>query len=247
MKPDRLALLHDVADAVAKALLGVTDWGPSGSREGQYAVDLVVDAAALKVLRSAHVGVLSEESGTEHDEYDEIVVVDPLDGSTNASRGLPWYATSLCLVDGDGPAVALVANQASGVRYWAVRGEGAWCNGRRLVPSNCEVLSDAIVGISSAPPSNPGWAQFRALGACALDLCLVADGVLDGFVDCGVEQHGVWDFLAGVLICNEAGATVSDAADRDLCVLDHRARRTPVAGATRALHDSLRGVRRRLP
>ncbi len=43
-----------------------------------------------------------------------MVVIDPLDGSTNASRGVPWFATALCLVDDDGPAVALVANQAIG-------------------------------------------------------------------------------------------------------------------------------------
>jgi myo-inositol-1(or 4)-monophosphatase len=192
---DRLALLHDVADAVAAALGDVSDWGLSGRRPGQYAADLVVDDVALAVLRRARVGVLSEESGSEHLDRPEVVVVDPLDGSTNASRGVPWFATSLCLIDGDGPAAALVANQASGVRYWAVRGQGAWCDDRRLQPSGLVEIAGAIVGVSAPPPVNPGWAQFRALGACALDLCLVADGVLDGYMDCGVEQHGVWDYL----------------------------------------------------
>src|SRR4051812_10594571 len=131
MIADRLGLLHEVADAVAAALRSVTDWGPSGGRVGQYALDVATDEAALTVLRRAGVGVLSEESGYAPDGRAEIVVMDPIDGSTNASRGIPWYATSLCLVDGDGPSVALVVNQATGMRYSAERGSGAWCGERR--------------------------------------------------------------------------------------------------------------------
>ncbi|MCU1504591.1 MAG: inositol monophosphatase/fructose,6-bisphosphatase family protein [Ilumatobacteraceae bacterium] len=244
---DGLALFHDVADAVAKALAGVRDRGPSGGRVGQYALDLVADDAALAVLHRARVGVLSEESGLEFVAGAPTVVIDPVDGSTNCSRGIPWYATSLCLVDDDGPAVALVVNQATGERWSAARGEGAWCDGRQLAAPDRTGLGEAIVGVSAAPPSAPGWAQFRALGAAALDLCLVADGVLDGFVDCGIDQHGPWDYLGGVLICREAGAIVSDAHDRELAVLSHDARRTPVAGVTRAMHDALREVRSRIP
>jgi fructose-1,6-bisphosphatase/inositol monophosphatase family enzyme len=113
--------------------------------------------------------------------------------------------------------------------------------------SGCSDLASAVVGISAAPPPSPGWWQFRALGASALDLCLVAAGVLDGFVDCGVDQHGPWDYLGGLLICEEAGAVVSDARGRDLVVLEHEARRTPVAAATPELHAALREVRGRLP
>jgi myo-inositol-1(or 4)-monophosphatase len=244
---DRMGLLVETAEAVAAALRTVTDLGPSGQRTGQYALDLVADEAALAVLHRAGVGVLSEESGLVLTGTDEVVIIDPVDGSTNASRGLPWYATSLCLVDGDGPAVALVVNQASGERWSAVRGGGAWRDGRTIAPSGRTTLTDAIVGISAPAPPAPGWAQFRALGASALDLCLVAAGVLDGFVDCGVDQHGPWDYLGGMLICQEAGAVVSDGRDRDLVVLEHLVRRTPVAGATPELHAALRDVRARLP
>ncbi|MGZ4700953.1 MAG: inositol monophosphatase family protein, partial [Ilumatobacteraceae bacterium] len=126
MIADRLGLLHEVGDAVASALRSVTDWGLSGEREGQYVLDVTADDAALAVLRRAGVGVLSEESGFDAGTTGEVVIIDPIDGSTNASRGIPWFATSLCLVDGDGPAAAVVVNQASGVRYSAARGEGAW-------------------------------------------------------------------------------------------------------------------------
>ena len=242
---DRLGLLHEVADAVATAMRTVTDWGPSGERDGQYALDVTADDAALSVIERADVGVLSEESGYNPGASGEIIVIDPIDGSTNASRGIPWFATSLCLVDGDGPAVAMVVNQATGVRYSAERGGGAWCGERRLQPSRCTELSDAIVVISAVPPSDVGWAQFRAFGACALDLCALADGVVDGYVDFGTDQHGVWDYLGGLLICREAGIEVVDAFDRPMVHMDHAARRTPLAAATPALAADLLAARRR--
>jgi myo-inositol-1(or 4)-monophosphatase len=239
-----LALFHDVADAVAGQLAAATDHGPSGQRAGQYAIDLVVDGAAVPMLRDAGYGVLSEESGRAIGRDDAVVVIDPLDGSTNFSRGVPWYATALCLVDAAGPAVALVANQASGERFAAVRGEGAWRgDGSRLAPSGCTAPGAAIVGISGPPAGDYGWAQFRALGASALDLCLVAAGTLDAYVDMSPDAHGVWDYLAASLVCAEAGVPVVDALGRDLVVVDHAARRTPVAAATPALLDALLQVR----
>ena len=239
MNPDRLGLLHEVADAVAAALGGVTDFGPSGVRQGQYGLDVVTNDAALAVLRGAGVGVLSEESEFEPGATGEVVVIDPIDGSTNASRGVRYFATAMCVVDADGPSVALVANQATGERYWAVRGGGAWCDGVRLQPSDCTELSDAIVGLNGLPPRPLGYRQCRVLGAVALDLCLVAAGVLDGYVDCVDEAHGVWDYLASVMICREAGASVTELHGRDLTVLDRSVRRTPIAAATPALLDQL--------
>jgi myo-inositol-1(or 4)-monophosphatase len=245
MITDRLGLLHDIADAVATAMQTVTDWGPSGQRDGQYSLDLIADGAALDVLRRAGVGVLSEESGFDPGSTDEVVVIDPIDGSTNASRGIAWFATSLCFVDPDGPAAALVVNQATGVRYSAERGGGSWCGERRLSPSGCTELSDAIVIVSAVPPRDVGWAQFRAFGACALDLCALADGMVDGYVDFGSDQHGVWDYLGGWLICREAGINVVDAFEREMFHLDHPERRTPIGAATPELTAHLLSARRR--
>ena len=247
MDDDRLLrVLHSVADAVAEALASVADWGPSGRREGQYAADLIADAAALDQLRAAGLGVLSEESGVERGDAEIMVVVDPLDGSTNASRGVPWYATSLCALDRDGPLAAVVANQASGVRYEAVRGGGARRDGVLLQPggSGCRVLPEAIIGCSGLPPRHLGWAQYRAFHAAALDLCAVADGTLDGFVDCSHDAHGPWDYLGGLLVCREAGVEVVDALGRELVVREHEARRTPVAAATPELLSTLVTARR---
>ena len=247
MNTDRLSVLHQVADAVAEAFGRVTDMGPSGVREGQYALDVVANDAALPLLRAAGYGVLSEESEFEAGTNGVVVVIDPIDGSTNASRGLPWYATALCMVDAEGPSAALVVNQASSDRFWALRGEGAWRNGQRIGPSSCAAVADAIIGLNGVPSRPLGQRQSRMYGAAALDLCMVACGVLDGYVDCddrGAGAHGVWDYLASLLICREAGAHVVDVHGRELVVLDRAERRTPVAAATRLLLDGLMAARR---
>jgi len=241
-----IELLHEAATLIRTALDDLDDWGPSGSRSGQYLSDLAADEAALGVLEAGGVGVLSEESGPHAVDRDIVVVVDPLDGSTNASRGIPWFATSLCAVDGDGPRAALVVDLPHGRTYSAVRGGGAAVDGVPLSPSGCTVAADALVAISGLPAEPLGWRQFRTLGAAALDLCAVAEGTLDAFVDCSPWAHGSWDYLGGALVCAEAGAVVTDAYGRDLVTLDHLARRTPVAAATPELLDTLVAARRRV-
>ena len=165
-------------------------------------------------------------------------MVDPVDGSTNASRGIPWYATSLCAVDADGPRAALVVDQASGVRFEAVRGGGARKDGVAIAPSACDRLGDAIVAFSGYPPRHYGWNQYRCLGAAALDLCAVAEGVLDGYAVVGGSLLGSWDYLGGMLVCSEAGAVLGEAEGRELVTLAHDERRAPFAAATPALLEA---------
>ncbi len=151
------------------------------------------------------------------------------------------------MLDADGPLAAVVTNLATGDRFSAVRGGGAFLGGRRLESSGQTDLSDAVIGLSGYPPVHLGWRQYRALGASALDLSCVAAGRLDAFVDCTAEAaHGPWDYLGGLLICAEAGVPVVDAWDRPLVVRDHEARRSPVAGATPALLEALVSARNRV-
>ena len=234
-----LEVLHATASAVAEALDGLSDWGLAGTRDSQYRSDLVADAAAAGVLDEAGLGVMSEESGPRRLDRPLVVVIDPVDGSTNAARRIPWYATSLCAVDPEGPRVAVVVNQASGSRFEAVRGGGARKDGQPIRPSTCDALGEAIVGFSGYPPRYLGWSQYRSLGAAALDLCAVAEGVLDGYAAVGGSQLGSWDYLGGMLVCTEAGAVVAEAMGRELVTLDHAARRTPVAASTSALLEEL--------
>lgn len=244
MTDDELvAVLYTAADAVRAALDGLGDWGLAGTRAGQYRSDLAADAAAVEVLRAAGLGVLSEESGLTAAGAPLLAVLDPVDGSTNASRGFPWFATSICVLDGEGARAAVVVNQETGTRFDAVRGGGARRDGVSIAPSSCGSVASAIVGLSGYPPRSLGWKQFRAWGAAALDLCAVASGALDAYVDCSRDAHGAWDYLGGMLVCMEAGASVVDALGRDLVCRSHEDRRTPVAAATPALLDEVLAAR----
>jgi len=239
-------LLSATAEAVELALRDVTggDRRARTDRAGQYALDLVADAAALDVLGRAPVAVLSEESGWSGRAGAELtVVLDPVDGSTNASRHIPYWSTSICVLDGDGPLAALVVNQATGVATTAVRGEGARRAGEPIAPGKVERVEDAVVTLSGRPGEWLPWKQFRALGSAALNLCDVAAGAVDGLVD-GGAWHAPWDYLGGLLICREAGAELVDAAGRELVVTDADARRQLLAAATPAL---LKDLRRALP
>lgn len=242
-----LALLDDVATRVVATLDQVGDWGLVGTQGGQHHSDIAADAVAVELLLDAGVGVLSEETGLHQPERDIVVVVDPLDGSTNAAQGIPWYAVSLCALDSAGPLASLVVDVPRGRRWTAGRGMGAYRDGEAIRPSFTSRLSDAVVGLSGLPSRHLGWRQYRALGAAALDLCLVADGTLDGYIDCSVDAHGPWDYLGAWLVCTEAGVTITDVAGRDLVVIDHSARRTPVAAATPELHAELVQARAGLP
>jgi fructose-1,6-bisphosphatase/inositol monophosphatase family enzyme len=232
-------VLDDAVAAVRAALDELDDWGPAGTRPGQYRLDLAADEAALPVLHGAGLAVLSEESGLTGDGPSGLLaVIDPIDGSTNAHRGVPFYSTSICVLDDEGPLAGLVVNQDTGTRYAATRGGGAERDGRALKPSGCEELGRAIVGISGFPGRHAGWAQFRALGAASLECCAVAEGVLDAYLTVGRSTLYGWDYLAGLLVCREAGAVAAERDGRALTVRDASSRR-PVVAATAPLAAQL--------
>ncbi|MGI8491954.1 MAG: inositol monophosphatase family protein [Acidimicrobiales bacterium] len=241
-----LEVLHEVANVVRASLHGLEDWSLAGTREGQYNSDLVADRAALEVIERAGFGAWSEESGVHDGHRPILVVLDPVDGSTNASRRLPWWATSACALDDEGPLAAVVANQATGTRFEATRGGGALRDGKPIHPSGCERMADAMVGFSGYPKLYLGWSQYRSFGAAALDLCAVAEGALDGFVDCAAHPLAPWDYLGGMLVCEEAGAVVAEAEGLPLVVRDQGARRAPLAAGTPELLVELRAARARL-
>ena len=124
------------------------------------------------------------------------MVIDPIDGSSNAARDIPYWATSLCALDREGPLAALVVNHATGSSFRALRGSGATRDGQPLEPSTATRVEDSVIGISNLPGRMLAWKQFRALGSCALALCDVAYGALDGYFDAG-SVHAPWDYLGG--------------------------------------------------
>lgn len=241
-----LDLFARVSDACAAIVTANADWGMSGRRAGQYRVDLLVDDACVGPLREAGYGVLSEESGvTAGRDGAGLVVVDPLDGSTNASLGLPYCNTSLCLVVDGVPEVAMVTNLVTGERFVASRGGGATRDGMQIRVGGTVRLAESVLATNGLPRRHWGWGQFRAMGSAALEICSVAAGGFDGYVDMTPGSLAVWDYLAALLILEEAGGAGADAFGRDLVVLDPDARRAPVAAGSPAFLDVLVAERRR--
>jgi myo-inositol-1(or 4)-monophosphatase len=167
---------------------------------------------------------LSEERGViDYGDHDVRVIIDPIDGSLNAKRGIPSYALSIAVADGDTMAdvvFGFVHDFGPGEQWWAWRGQGAWLDGEQLDPNLAERRGRdgrlEVLGIESA---DPRWIQasidalvdsayrLRALGTIAASLCQVAAARFDGMVSLR-RSRGV-DAAAGQLIVREAGGHVS--------------------------------------
>jgi myo-inositol-1(or 4)-monophosphatase len=230
--------LRECASEIGLAVEAHRGRGLSGLRKSQYHLDVVADEVALRVLGGAGFRVVSEESGVTGS-GDYTVVVDPIDGSTNCDRGIPFYATSLAVMRGDELVAALVANLATGTIFEAQKGAGSSRDGAAIHASSQRDFSQAIVAFSGLPERHLGWAQCRALGAASLEICLVADGSLDLY---GVAQHSTlnpWDYLAGLLIAREAGAVAEDYLGDELETCEPVVRRPVFAGTKELLSTML--------
>ena len=209
-------------------------------RVGQYGLDIVADGAALRILKQLDVAIVSEESAYSGNEDAAVtIVIDPVDGSTNCARGFSYYATSIAALDGEGLLCALVVNQATGVEYRAVRDGGATRDGLPIRVSGVESVEESVVALSGFPARVLQWKQFRVFGCASLALCDLAAGGLDGYID-GGAWHAPWDYLGGLLICLEAGASVIDVKGNDLQVATMDARRQLLGASSPQLLDTLR-------
>ena len=264
---DWLAFSRRAADAGRQALerfpLTAQRAEKLGRGEGgdmTLAIDGAVEDTVFAELEALGVGLcaISEERGlVEISGGGPIhVVIDPIDGSLNAKRKLPFYSISIAVADGDDMASVVfgyVANFPTGEEWWATRGEGAFLDGKRLEPAAHDTHLE-ILGVESAHPllvaaGSDALAQTKAhrlrmIGSIALSLCFVASARFDGMLS--LRPARSVDAAAGQLIVREAGGEVSfpDAdGDRPLGAgLDLEMRSRVVAGATTVIHKGLVAV-----
>jgi len=165
---------------------------------------------------------LGEEGDDVHGTSGVRWIVDPVDGTVNLLYGVPAYAVSIA-AEADGPdgrrvVAGVVINAATGVEYAAALGEGATRDGqpihtrpqgpleRRLVGTGFGYLRESrVIQADGLTRLLPEIRDIRRMGACALDLCAVAEGSLDAYLEEGVH---LWDHAAGGLVAAEAGAVV---------------------------------------
>jgi len=198
--------------------------------------DLASEALILARLREKFPGdlVIAEESGRSSATRTPgqfVWIIDPLDGTTNFANKYPFYCVSIgrCVVADDGrldPVAGVVYDPCRDKMYAAVKGQGAFVNGKRMAVAGPRELSRAflVTGFyyTMGDRLRPEVARFERVaqvcssirrdGAAALDLALVAEGVYDAFWEHGLA---VWDLAAGVLLVREAGGNVFNYDSHD--------------------------------
>ncbi|MDA8399885.1 MAG: hypothetical protein M0008_07550 [Actinomycetota bacterium] len=234
-----LDLALRVTDACLTTVNDSSDWSATGELRGQHFGDVVADNAALKILIDAGVNVFSEESGVLDQTSSITAVLDPIDGSTNAARGIPLWTSAICLLRSGTPAVAVVRLSGNQGVFAATRGHGATFGGKAIAPSSTTSLRKAIIFVNGYPRHHFGWAQMRALGSAALEISLLSKGSGEGFIDCS-DGLAVWDYLAAALILSEAGGVVSVTGEDLLKPTIDRTRRKVIAACNTQILDALR-------
>jgi NAD+ kinase len=194
-------------------------FGAGGNPTSQ--ADATLEAAILEAAKGLGVSVLSEEAGYVGHGSEWLAVVDPLDGSRNAGRGIPLHCTSVAVGRtttsgslGDLQA-GVVQNLVTADLYAAVRGQGAFLNGAPVRPRPFdpgEVVVGVIADYASTEIDEAHARRehhLRDLGSAALELCLVGTGAMDAFV---VRRPWlrVIDIAAATLFAREAGGAVLD-------------------------------------
>src|SRR5256886_1804870 len=219
-------LLLELADAVqhaVEAMSGdpaeVVGRGADGAPSAR--IDRVAEETVLQVLdyEGAALNVLSEEAGYIERGGNATLVLDPIDGTHNAIRGIPAYSVSLAIGHERLSDVqeALVRDLVSGATYYAAKGGGAFLNARSVRVRRVD-LDDLILSVYLCTQTAPDAARVAihaprvpALGAASLDLCLVVRGAADPYYmhsKLPETKLRAVDIAGGVLIVREAGGLV---------------------------------------
>ncbi|MDE7420385.1 MAG: inositol monophosphatase [Muribaculaceae bacterium] len=176
-------------------------------------------------------GIISEESGRDHEDREWRWVIDPLDGTTNFAMGLPPFCVSIALEHNKEAVVAVVFAPYLKECFYAVKGAGAWLNGNPIHCSDKAEMSKAVVATGMPYDRNDNSDNnlaeisrmafrvrgIRRMGSAAIDLCYTAAGFFDAYWELNLNR---WDVAAGQLIAAEAGAIVeSIRSDRNHSIL----------------------------
>jgi fructose-1,6-bisphosphatase/inositol monophosphatase family enzyme len=218
-----LAVQRAVRDAGSSPHRGdVVAMGADGSPTEE--LDRLAEAEILRVMDAEAVDwdLVSEEIGHVRRGGDRTLVVDPIDGTTNALRNLPFSTVSLALGRANlgGVDVGLVRDLYRGTTYWASRGEGAFRDGRPIRTRPWTPRSE-ILFVNLGSPATPrahrlaGKARrIRSLGCASFELLMVAQGSADGYLFENASEHRnlrATDIAAVYRILAEAGGGISDA------------------------------------
>ncbi len=234
------------------------DLGEGAGGDAIKPVDLAAEKAIVNTLQDHNVSfsLISEESGFEkygNNPEECHITIDPIDGTTNLLRGLPFYASSIAV--SRKPVISevyagLVTDLYHDITYMAQENKGAYRDGERIMTSQVSNLQKAVLGmdlntykVAEVAPKLTDLIQqtkhIRHYGANALELCYVANGLTDAFVDIRGKLRTT-DVAAGFLIIKEAGGLITDADNQPVDVkLDPKQTLKFVASGNTNIHDAI--------
>lgn len=224
------------------------------------AADLEAEGVILEILRAEYPDqpVLSEETGIEASRKGWLWVVDPLDGTHNFSRGIPWFCIAIALCYDGEPLLGLTYEPLRGEEFFAGAGAGLTVNGRPAHGSQTASLKASVLGLDlgyddrraahliallhqlwpGLPAGEAGVQSVRIAGSAALGLAYAACGRFDLFVHYKLYP---WDLAAGIVQVREGGGAIVDPEGGPMG-LDSEG---VVAGAPAAVAEFLRLAKRK--
>jgi myo-inositol-1(or 4)-monophosphatase len=240
---DWMEILQECSQKIRKKVLplygspeAAVGFGVGAGGDVTKKIDLVAEKALIDCLNKHKISytLVSEEAGTKQigsEPSEFYVTTDPVDGTTNAVRGIPFSATVIAvsrepwLRDVE---TAIVTDIIHGTTYTAQKNKGAFKNGERIKTSETSDLEDALIGVdlntfkieelvTKLEALFKRGKHFRHFGANALDICYVADGSTDAFIDIRGKLR-VTDMVASYLILREAGGIMVSPEGEELNV-----------------------------
>ena len=216
-----------------KSPIAQKTYGIGAGGDPKKHIDLQAENALIKTLTKHKISftLISEESGCKifGSTPTYYVTADPIDGTSNILRGIPFACTSIAI--SKKPRIntieaAVVADIFHNVTYQAQKNLGAYRNNQKITPAQTTTLSKAIIGVDLNTYNVPELAvklnnllaqtkHIRHLGANALELCYVADGTTDAFIDIRGKLRTT-DIAASTLIIQEAGANITTLQNKTL-------------------------------
>ncbi len=168
--------------------------------------------------------IIAEESDNSNLEFNNSIIIDPIDGTTNFVNGVPHTAISIGVYKNKKPFIGIIYNPILDELYYAKVGKGAYLNGKKIKVSTQKEFQKALIstGFPYTSGTNkkdlnlvvkqiksilPVCQDIRRLGSASLDLCYVAKGVYEGYYEMNLKA---WDVSAGIIVLQEAGGKVSN-------------------------------------
>ena len=193
--------------------------------------------------------VIAEESDNSNIEFNNSIIIDPIDGTTNFVNQIPHVCISVGVYKNKKPLMGIVYNPILDELYSAEISKGAFLNGEKIEVSSHDELMTSLISTgfpySSATNQDdlndvikklknilPNCQDIRRLGSAALDLCYVSRGIYGGYYEMNLKA---WDVSAGIIILKEAGGQISNLENKEYRLFEDKY----IVASNKKIHNEL--------